>query len=231
MLTWNIQNCNMQYVGQTCRKLKNRSGEQYCKIKKPKKIDTFLYQHFKRTGHSPDNILVQPVEKLIYEENSSVRFNTIKRLETELKWIKLLQSASPIGFNDNIYQEGNISKLPEDFDVFSLLEIRKRKRRSHGKRQKGNDKRKRCAAQKSGTSLYNVSSKLREHGRIAMLSFLSSLPVPVIGILDIVAKSFMIGITKCMRLDFWLDAILNTLSIHLSMLKLITKDILSKSLS
>ena len=57
--------------------------------KKTKKIDTFLYQHFKRTGHSPDNVLVQPVEKLIYDENSSVIFNTIKRFETELKWIKL----------------------------------------------------------------------------------------------------------------------------------------------
>ena len=54
----------MQYVGQTCRKLKNRFGEHYHKIKKPKKIDTFLYQHFKRTGHSPDNVLVQPVEKI-----------------------------------------------------------------------------------------------------------------------------------------------------------------------
>ena len=125
------------------------------KLKKPKKIDTFLYQHIKRTGHSPDNVLVQPVEKLIHDENSSVRFNTIKRLETV------------------IYQEGNISKMP-DFNVFSLLEIGKRKRRSHGKRQKGNDKRKRCAAQKSGTSLNNLSSKLREHGRHAMLSFLSS---------------------------------------------------------
>ena len=106
---------------------------------------------------------MQPVEKLIYDENSSVRFTTIKRFETELKWIKLLQSVSPLGFNDNIYQEGNISKMP-DFDVFSLLEIRKRKRRSHGKRQKGNDKGKRCAAQKSGTSLINLSSKLKEHG-------------------------------------------------------------------
>ena len=76
---------------------------------------------------------MQPVEKLIYDENSSVRFKTIKRFETELKWIQLLQSASPLGFNDNIYQEGNISKMP-DFDVFSPLEIRKRKRRSHGKR-------------------------------------------------------------------------------------------------
>ena len=132
---------------------------------------------------------MQPVEKLIYDENSSVRFNTIKRFESELKWIKLLQSPSPLGFNDNIYQEGNISKIPY-FDVFSLSEIRKRKRRSHGKRQKGNDKRKICAVQKSGTSLYNLSSKLREHGRHAMLSFLSSLPIPVLCILDIDAYRF-----------------------------------------
>ena len=66
------------------------------------------------------------------------------------------------------------------FDVFSLLEIQKCKRRSHGKRQKGNDKRKRFAAQKSGTSLNDLSSKLREHGRHAMLPFLSSLPIPVL---------------------------------------------------
>ena len=69
-----------------------------------------------------------------------MRFNTIKRLETELKWIKLLQSASPLGFNDNIHHERNVSEIPE-FDVFSLLEFRKRKSSSHGKRQKGNDKR------------------------------------------------------------------------------------------
>ena len=116
----------MQYVGQTCRKLKTRFGEHCRKIKKPKKIDTFLYQHFKRTGHSPSNVSVQPLEKLSYDENSSVRFNTIKRFETDLKWIKLLQSASPLGFNDNIYHEGNISKM-SDFDVFSLLEFRKRR--------------------------------------------------------------------------------------------------------
>ena len=110
-----------------------------------------------------------------------MRFNTIKRLETKFKWIKLLQSASPLGFNDNIYQEGNISKMP-NFDVFSLLEIRKRKR------QKGNDKRKRCAARKSGTTLNNLSSKLREHCGHAMLSFLSSLSIPVLRILNIEAN-------------------------------------------
>ena len=86
-----------------------------------------------------------------------------------------------------------------DFDVFSLLEIRKRERRSHGKRQKGNDKRKICAAQKSGTSLNNLSSKLREHGRHAMLSFLRSRSY-AFWILRLIG--FMIGITKCMRLHF-----------------------------
>ena len=62
--------------------------------------------------------------------------------------------------------------------------------RSHGKRQKGNDKRKRCAAQKSNTSLYDLSAKLRDQGRHAMLSLLSSLPIPVLRILDIEANKF-----------------------------------------
>ena len=97
----------MQYVGQTCRTLKARFGERYRKIKKLKKMDTFLYQHFKRT---PNNVLVQSVKKFSYDENSTVRFNTIKRFETELKWIKLLQSASHFGFNNNIFHEGNILK-------------------------------------------------------------------------------------------------------------------------
>ena len=80
----------MQYVGQTCCKLKTKFGEHYRKIKKPKKIDTFLYQHFKRTGYSHNNVLVQPVEKLTNDENSTVRCYTIKRFETQLKLIKLL---------------------------------------------------------------------------------------------------------------------------------------------
>ena len=57
-------NCNMQYVGQTCRALQKLFGEHYRRMKKPKPIDTFLYQHFKRMGHSPNDVLVQPVEKL-----------------------------------------------------------------------------------------------------------------------------------------------------------------------
>ena len=81
------------------------------------------------------------MEKLSYEKNSSSRFKIIKRHETELKWINLLQTAFPLGFNDNIYHEGNISKMP-DFDVCSVLEIRKRKSTLHGimKREMANEK-------------------------------------------------------------------------------------------
>ena len=86
-------------------------------MKRPKPIDTFLYQHFKVTGHSPNDVLVQPVEKLTYDNNSSSRIKIIKRHETELKWIKILQTPFSLGFNYNIYHEDNIFKTP-DFEVF-----------------------------------------------------------------------------------------------------------------
>ena len=62
-----------------------RFGEHYRRMNKPKKIDNFLYRHFKRKGHTPANILVQPVEKITYDANSTSRFKIIKRHETELK--------------------------------------------------------------------------------------------------------------------------------------------------
>ena len=158
-------------------------------MKKPKPIDTFLYKHFQLTGHSPNDVLVQPVEKLTYDKNSSSRFKIIKRHETELKWIKLLQTLFPLGFNDNIYHEGNTSKMP-DFDVFSRLEIRKRKSRSHGRRKKGNGKRKKRAVKRSNTSLKDLSKVLEAHGRHSVLSFLSSLPISVLRILDTETNKF-----------------------------------------
>ena len=168
---------------------KNDLVSTYRRIRKPKTIDTFLYQHFKRTGYSPNNVMVQPVEKIAYDENSSVRFKNIKRFETELKWIKLLQTPFPLGFIDNIYHEGDISKMP-DFDVLTLSESRKRKSRSQGIRKKGNDKRKRCAAMKLNTSLNDLAVKLRIHGRHPMPSYLSSLPVAVLRSLDTEANRF-----------------------------------------
>lgn len=47
-------------------KIGKRFGEPYRRTKKPKQCDIFLHQHFKRTGHSPNDISKQPVEKLTY---------------------------------------------------------------------------------------------------------------------------------------------------------------------
>ena len=37
-----------------------------------------------RCGHSPSKIVIQPVEKIIYDPNSSIRLKNIKRHETDL---------------------------------------------------------------------------------------------------------------------------------------------------
>ena len=105
--------------------LKNKTKQKEQKKKKKKKkkkkteIDTFLYKHFRRAGHSwsSNKNFVQPVKKIINKSDSTERLKNTLRHEFELKWIKHLQTSFSLGLNDNIYHEGNVSKMP-DFDVF-----------------------------------------------------------------------------------------------------------------
>ena len=99
---------------------------------------------------------------------SIINYKNIKRHETELKWIKFLQSPFPLGFDDNKYHEGNISKLA---DFFSVLECKRRKSRSHGKRENGNIMRKICTEKRLNTSLKDLSLALTNHGRHVLFSF------------------------------------------------------------
>ena len=66
-----------------------------------------------------------------------------------------------------------------DFDVFSVLECKKRKRRSHCKRKNGNIKLNICTEKRLYTSLKDLSIALNNHGRHGLFSFLSSLPISV----------------------------------------------------
>ena len=127
------------------------------------------------------------MEKITYDANSTSRFKIIKRHETELKWIKLLQTPYQLGFNDNIYNEGNLSKMP-DFDVFSLLEFRKRTARSHGIKKNGNCKRK-SPVQKLA-NCRDLAAKLDVHGRHCMLSYSSPLPISGLRSLGTEANKF-----------------------------------------
>ena len=138
-LDWHIiyvQTCSekcraMQYVGQTKRTLKARLREHFGEWKSLRKLIRFfadisgelvLHDHLTKCWFS---LLKDLINILIHLED----LYCILRHEIE-KWIKLLQTHFPLGFNDNIFDERKISKI-SDVDVFSLSNIRKGKRRSH----------------------------------------------------------------------------------------------------
>ena len=93
----------------------------------------------------------------------------------------------PLGFNDDIYHEGNNSKMP-DFDVFSVSECKKRKSRSHGKRKNGNIKRTICTEKRLFTSLKDLSLDLTNYGQHGLFSFLISLSISVLRNLELEAN-------------------------------------------
>jgi hypothetical protein len=70
------------------------------------------------------DISIQTLQTLTFDNSASRAFKIRVRLISEHKWIQKLQTPYPLGLNDNIYQESNIKKNP-DYDVFQLLEIRK----------------------------------------------------------------------------------------------------------
>ena len=128
-------------------------------------------------NHSPSKIVIQPVEKIIYDPNSSTRLKNIMRHETELKWIKFLQSPFPLTF-----------LKCQILMFFSVLECKKHKSRSHGKRKNGNIKRQICTKKRLNTSLKDLSLALSNHDRHGLLSFLSSLPISVLHNLELEAN-------------------------------------------
>lgn len=83
----------------------------------PGGIDTFLYQHFWHAGRSPRGYLVQLVGRLSCDKSSSMKFSNINEFGTGYGWIKLLQTASPLGLRGGVCRGGGISRMP-DFDVF-----------------------------------------------------------------------------------------------------------------
>ena len=95
----------------------------------------------------------------------------------------------PLGLNENIYHEGNISIMP-DFDVFSSLEFRKRTARSHAMKKNGKCKRNSRVQNLANCTLSDLAEILDVHGRHRMLSYLSSLPISVLRSLDTEANKF-----------------------------------------
>ena len=108
-ITWTRNNCGIQYVGQTGRHLKVRFREHLYKIRNAKKLKKFLYNHFRITGHTINDVIIQPLEYLVFDQTATKGFIIQARHNAELKRIRNLQTPYPLGLNDNIYRDGNIS--------------------------------------------------------------------------------------------------------------------------
>jgi hypothetical protein len=125
------------------------------------------------------DVTVQPVEHVTVADGTSKSFKMQARFMAELDWIKRLQTPYPLGLNDSIYQQGNISNNP-DIDIFSILSLRKRKRRSHGQRKNHNIKRR----SRISLSVLELHKIFKSSGRHSLLSRLTTLSVSSLKKLD-----------------------------------------------
>ena len=66
------------------------------------------------------HIFIPPMTKIYSDDNFPKKCRDILRHELELKWIELLQTPHPLGFNHNIYHEGDISRFTYFDGGFSL---------------------------------------------------------------------------------------------------------------
>ena len=122
---------------------------------------------------------------------------------------KIITNTILLGFNENIYHEGNISRLL-DFDVFSLLDICKRNNQSHGKRINGSLKRKKITF----FTLSELSIILKHSGRHMVLSHLVTLSTSSLRNLDIEANKFLIELIDFMMQHFLTGVTLSMLFDH-----------------
>ena len=167
--------CGAQYVGETSQSLKGRFRSHSFKIRNNsrRKYKNFLYDHFIKYNHSIENVTITPVEILSKQHGDSENDMKKRRLSAELNWIKRLQTPYPLGLNDQIYQQGNISSVRSNINVFSLKPDVRRKRRSHGVRRNGLSRRK----QRLNRSLDDLLRIAKNNGRHELLHALSSIPV------------------------------------------------------
>ena len=70
-----LDNYKMQYAGQTGRALQQRFVEHYRRMNKPQKLIIFCIGTLNvKVTPLPAKILIQPVEKITYDVNSTSRF-------------------------------------------------------------------------------------------------------------------------------------------------------------
>lgn len=159
-------------MGQTGRELFRRTSEHLYRFRRNKKFKCLIYQHLSIYGHNINNIKVQPLEIVTKQPGQSHKQYENSRKNSELNWIKKLQTAYPLGLNDNIMGKGNISRT-SSIDIMDIVDKRTRNHRSHGKRVNRNKR----AKQRTNCSLKELLTIFKNNGRHQLLCKLGVIPI------------------------------------------------------
>ena len=147
--------------------------EHLYRFRRHKKFRSIIYQHLTKHNHHIKFLKVQPLEIVEKIPGQSKREFVRSRKECELSWIKKLQTAYPLGLNDNIMGQGNISKTSA-IDIMHLVSKKLRRRRSHGIRINRNKR----AQHRTSVSLRDLLYIFKNNGRHNLLCKLCSIPIP-----------------------------------------------------
>ena len=94
--------CSLQYVGKTETPLHKRMNGHRSSCNDVFK-NLYLVNHFKQEGHNFGDAHIQIIDHFTHDDNSSLS-------DKEDFWIDMLNTAYPLGLNDNIRRSGNISQ-------------------------------------------------------------------------------------------------------------------------
>ena len=129
--------CEVQYVGLTRQKIKERIAQHIRHIKN-NSLSTYLVQHFNNNDHSISDLIVKIIDYL-----PETKDNVNELFDLENYWMRTLNSVYPFGLNNNVKGLGNISRTDlsqlntSTSPYFSVPP--KRRRRSHGHRSRNKE--------------------------------------------------------------------------------------------
>ncbi len=131
------QKCSLQYVGLTTQKFQDRFNAHKNSIER-NSLNTILCNHFNSNGHNISDLRIQIIDHIINDNNFTKNDINHELHDKEDYWMRILNSISPFGLNDNVKSVGNMRCIDletlnaKDTPFFSKKT--QRAPRSHGRR-------------------------------------------------------------------------------------------------
>jgi len=129
-----------------------------------------VYQHLAKHNHDIKKISIQPLEIVDKQQGQSHKQHEKELKTRELAWIQNLQTAYPLGLNDNIMGKGNISRT-STVNAFDIVSKNNRSKRSHGRRVNRNKRK----HHRNAVSFKDLVSIFKNNGRHHLLCKLGTI--------------------------------------------------------